>query len=525
MRRRDPSRSPLGTNLDFVADWSPELPFVDAFRQSRPWTSAPELRGPPDERPVDVDERGWVRSLLPGQWARTCVIWENPHAPRGRYTVLYEGTGELVLWGEVEGRDVASETGPGRITVQCDPATQGAEFGLAIRRTDRRDPIRNIRVLLPGGACENDDRVACQVDDDCEDARCVPFEETYQTQIFNPRFLAEMEAYGAIRFMNWQQTNQTEVRRWSERAQMHDAHWTMGRGVPFEVMIDLANRMHADAWINIPHRADDDFIVQTGRLFAERLAPERRVYVEYSNEVWNAQFPQAEYARQEGNRLRLAGSDGDEFMGHMRFHARRSVQMFGLFSRGFPDRQRVVRVLGSQTGNEWLADLMLSFEDTAAQTDALAVAPYFGMFVNPEGREAFLAQTNAQILEHTAHTLVPATLAEVRTVRAVATRYHVDLLAYEAGQHFIATEGLESDAEVNRRLDEIDRDPRFEEIYRAYFEGWREAGGGLLMHFVHCAGPSQWGRWGATYWLGQSPVTAPKLRAILRFVDTHERWW
>ena len=152
---RDPSaalRTPLGTNLDFLSDWTTATPFVDLMRTSRAWISG-SIESWDGGPPLDVDERGWIRSLRPGQVARTLLAWEITTHPAGRYVVLWEGEGEIQYFAGARDRLVASESRPGRHVLDIDPRRDGPGIGLMIVRTDPARPIRNIRVLMPGGAC------------------------------------------------------------------------------------------------------------------------------------------------------------------------------------------------------------------------------------------------------------------------------------------------------------------------------------------------------------------------------------
>ncbi|MGB5194913.1 MAG: hypothetical protein WBN70_18150, partial [Polyangiales bacterium] len=56
-----------------VVDYSTDMPFVDLFKSSRPWISGSDEKWD-DGRPLDLDEYGWVRSLKPGQVARTLML-------------------------------------------------------------------------------------------------------------------------------------------------------------------------------------------------------------------------------------------------------------------------------------------------------------------------------------------------------------------------------------------------------------------------------------------------------------------
>ncbi len=524
---RDPARSPLGTNLDSVSDWSGEIPFVDLFRTTRPWNSAASMDDSDDARPVDVDAHLWVRRLPPGQIVRTGMLNGGSIVTRaGRYVVLYAGQGRVEYFGGVERRFVESESRPGRHVFDIDPAEPGVDFfGFAITETDPDDPIRDVHVLLPGGSCEDDERRWCDEASPCASgARCVPFEESYEARPFNPDFLAELDLYGVIRFMNWNATNDSDLSRWEDRPRLEDARWATGRGVPLEVIADLVNRLDADAWICLPHLVDDAYAREAGRLLRRTLEPERRVYLEYSNEVWNGMFEQAQHARRMGQALHLAGED-QVALGSVRFYARRSMEVFAAFDEGFGDRDRVVHVIGAHSGNDFESTEMLAVDGLAEAADALAIAPYFGDFVRPDERAEFMAKSVDALLAEARDVHVPEALRQVRMQRAIAARHGLPLIAYEAGQHYVAVHGLEHDAEVNARMDALNRDPRFEAIYAQYLEGWREAGGGLLAHFVHAARSNDWGRFGALEHTGQPPSEAPKLRAIIRFVDAHPRWW
>ena len=92
-------RSPIGTNLNEIADWSTEWPFVDAMKFSRPWISGTEETWD-DGRAIDLDANGWPRSLQSNQIVHTLMFRNGDSStgylyPGGRYHVLYDGEGEL----------------------------------------------------------------------------------------------------------------------------------------------------------------------------------------------------------------------------------------------------------------------------------------------------------------------------------------------------------------------------------------------------------------------------------------------
>src|SRR5690606_2454276 len=134
-------------------------------------------------------------SLLPGQRARTLILWGPAQAPAGRYVVLYRGRGEL----EYRHGARVVDSRPGRDVLELPPDSGG--FELDIVATDRDDPIRELRVLMPGA------------DEGRPDA-------------FHPRFLERLAPYGVLRFMDWSRTNDYAPVAWSERPRPGDARWT-----------------------------------------------------------------------------------------------------------------------------------------------------------------------------------------------------------------------------------------------------------------------------------------------------------
>ena len=105
--------------------------------------------------------------------------------------------------------------------------------------------------------------------------------------------------------------------------------------------------------------------------------------------------------------------------------------------------------------------------------------------------------------------------------KAVADKYHVSLVAYEAGQHLVGVGPDQNDATLNALFDAANRDPRMGSLYTRYLNDWADAGGGLLMHFTHCAAYSKFGRFGSLEYMTQPRSHAPKYDALLRFLESH----
>jgi len=505
----------MGSNVATVVDYSTDMPLVDIFKSSRPWIS-----GTGDEwedgKPLDLDENGWVRSLKPEQIARTLMLTMGGH-PGGEFTVLYDGEGELMYDNMLNPLD-RERSRPGRHLIQL---KKNALIIFEIYKTNPRNPIRNIRVLPPGGSCEDDDAQWCDKSHPCGTGRCLPFEQTYEERIFHPKFLQSMSRYAVLRFMDWMGTNSSQIRTWEERPKMTDARWAT-HGVPIEVVMALAKRLRAEPWINIPHLADDDYVARLAAQVRDTLPEEFRVWVEYSNEVWNAQFAQHDEVAQ----CPAAKRHDDPYPALLACQAERSDAIFRTWRQAFGESaSRVVRVLGTQAAVPWASETVLSYANLHERIDVLAIAPYFGLVANHENQEEISRLSLDELLERTEKEVLPGAIHHMQSQAEVAKRFGVALVTYEGGQHFSAVMGVENNEAVNALYDALNRHPRMKDFYLRYLTAWREAGGQLFVNYTNCAPISKWGRWGLVEYLGQPHEEAPKLEAVMQFIDQNPRWW
>lgn len=488
------TRPPIGTNLARIDDWSTDFPFTDVFKTSRPWISgSASVWG--DSRPLDLDAHGWVRSLQPGQVARTLMFWDLSRVPgrypAGRYIVDYEGDGAIEYGGAARRID----SRPGRDLLDVEPA-RGGGIALVITSTDPKNYIRNLRVYREGS----------------DPAK----------HLFNPEFLDRLRNYKSIRFMDWMATNGnwspaggSQQQHWSDRPKPDDARWSNTHGVPLEVMAALANALHADAWFPMPHLADDDYVRNFAQTARRLLDPGLKAYVEYSNEVWNRRYAQAHYAQQQGLALRLSSNPQEA---QIRFYAKRSAEIFSIWEKVFP-KDRLVRVLASQAANLNVSEIALSYGNTAAHIDALAIAPYFGF--RPKEIDRARGMSLDDLMRELETSLLPRAKEFMTQQGKIARKHGVSLIAYEAGQHLVGVGKMQGDAALNALFDAANRDPHMGTLYTRYLNDWASTGGGLLMHFTHVSHYRKTGRFGSLEYMAQPRSEAPKYDALQRFIEGH----
>ncbi|MGE4140614.1 MAG: hypothetical protein AB7N76_08210 [Planctomycetota bacterium] len=471
-------------NLNTVSYYSPEWVFVDIFKTSRQLADFPWVLGSTSAPRPQLDPQGYPLGLASGQSVSAlCMVGIGGHYPAGKYTVLFEGEGEVQL-----GRDAALQShahdgqGTARFQVDVTPGSGGVQ--VTILRSSAQNHVRHVRVIMPG------------------------FEATYATQPFHPLFLERLRPFAFLRFMDWGDTNDSTLAEWQDRRRP-DYRTQYRGGIAYEYMLDLANTLQRHPWLCVPHKASDDFVRRLAELVRDRLAPGLKVMVEYSNEVWNPQFQQYHDV--------LAQGAARGIPWHAQY-TRRAVEIFRIFEEVLGGRGRLVRVLGTQVANPWIGAQIVKNLPAPDAADALAVAPYFSV-----GRDANKNWTTtrtwstAQVFEacRADASYIAGLVQQHRTLTRDAG---LALVAYEGGQHLTGRGAGTDDAQLMSLFIAANRSATMGTVYREYFARWAELGGGPFCHFNYVYVPQKWGSWGSLEY--QDQQGAPKYEALLDVVES-----
>jgi hypothetical protein len=485
-----------------ISDWSPASPFVDVFKTAREWIPQDVVGGPFDNgHSITTDADGWVTSLDPGQAVATMMIKNSDGwYPAGEYICLYDGEGTITFEADAS---VAWST-PGRMGVNITP-TNTTYTLLRITATNPANYIRNIRLIMPG------------------------FETTHETAIFHPDFLASLSNFDVLRFMDFGATNYSEVSTWADRTTPNSLSQARQKGphagACLEYMVDLANTNLSDAWICLPYLVDDDFVRNAAILIRDRLDARLRVFIEYSNEVWNRQFPVASYAENKGLAL---GLSSDPFEARLRYYSQRSQEIHRIFTEAFAGQtDRLVRIAAGQS-NPWTGTTILDWDGTQGFVDAntvsdrfdkYAIAPYFGGYLgkNPQAYDT-VNMTIAEVLTACDDDSIrfngPSGTTEKNFFNA--TTRGIPLIAYEGGQH-LAPVGVAK--EVQALVDlfiSANRDMGMRQVYFNDLARWNiSSGGGLMVTYAYISDYSKHGSWGIFESQGQNLATAPKWLGLM----------
>jgi hypothetical protein len=492
--------TPLGGGLNGQNDWIRDLAFVDAMKTAGQFRAL-QGGGIDFQHDAPVDAQGWpttdfgvyVNESRPplGTHKVSFVTRSRPDVR----LVVHPGRVENLTWDAASGRGTAD-------VVLTQPG--GEHFVLIFTGTG--GGARDVKVIRPGYGPAN-------------------------PPTFTNEYLAHLRNLhpSVLRFMDWTETNRNVVGKWSERTLPTDARQTMSltravpgggqetgeKGVAWEYAIELANAVGADAWINVPTLADDDYVANLAKLFHAKLRADLHLWVEYSNETWNSAFAQTHW------NTTLAQSDGslnddgraDRYLLGQRRAAKRTVQIGDAFVREFGSAVgpagRVRPVLSNQYDNPFLITDQVDFVQRAfgapnTHLYAIANAPYMEM--------------------HDADKRTNLTATDVLdALSAWVDRYGKDnkldqwnslgagkglkVAAYEGGPDTFGPNNVAAKKAASL-------DPRMRDVCEKYLKIWYAKGGDQFNWFTIGAGTydSQYGTWSVTNDI--TNLDTPKMQAF-----------
>lgn len=552
------NKSSLGVNIGWITAWSEQNLFIDTFKVAQgKWLGRPADFSCYGCREIEVDQFGWVKKLDKDVVAELGVL--SPKAFVGKYTILYEGKGELVI--SVNGKSEIISHSKGRAIVEY-VKEKNSFLRLRITKTDPSNYIRNIRVLVPGGICNNNPLEHANVVSDCKGKSFTPYEKIYERIIFHGEFLKEMSSFKLFRFMDAWNINLNKMKEPEDMKTLSSATWS--NFLPVKAIITLSNLLNTDVWINIPHYASSRMVSHIARELKAGLKDNISVYIEHSNEVWNfgpgfphhgdssglacSKYPDLikacdnEVAYQEQTKINRVGNgilcEGHNFpwIGECaeavyRYHSDRTVK-FGKIFKNIIGSKRVFTIMAGQAANVRLNDNLLKYNDNYKNVDALAVAPYFGKnFTNGEV-ENLLINDHAAAVNNFFNDLLPdimySTNKFMKKNASLAARYSVELFAYEGGPHITAYKGsfvngnkVKTLTEIGKFIQAIDRDSRMKASVTYNLNSWQDVGGGVFMYYKNYANPNNEYMWGLFEFTGQGVKSSQKMQGVLDYIDSN----
>lgn len=506
----------IGMNLNSVTDWTTSWVFRDAFKLARSFTIRSTnttiwegyFNGPPE-----VDADGWVTSIPADTineeghtitYYADSILFSQGGNPAGIYRAEWSGEGEITFGAApVE----TGTTEDGRSYALIDVA-EDQTLHIRIDSTNPDDYIRDIQLFMPeynGHSLEMDN-----------------WQPGSDESPFHPLFLERLEPFDTLRFMQWQQVNRDgrDVLTIDDlRPATHANQGTTDRstynGVSVEYQVQLANDLSSNAWFNMPHQANDDYVRTFAEYVRDNIHDDAQVFVEYSNEVWNYAFG-FEANAWIGEQQELPENEGLSFVQVWAQEARRD---FGIWSEVFAGQEdRLTRVAAGQQNNVWLTGQLLA--NMNGEFDAVSSTSYAGL----EGEHLEWVNestTEEEIIDYVIETSVPWSLETQAAHVALAEQYSDELgrdiqfVTYEGGSHLSAFGYDHTDL-----VQSATEHPRFREVYEHLLNGMEQLG--IDMHtqyvFTSTGQPSPWGEFGVLHEMDQPLEDSHEYNALVDFI-------
>lgn len=496
----------LGVNLEGLYDWNRSMMFVDVVKTSRgfghpsaPWCMSGGQGGCPTSGYPTRDANGWPQGdsaviLLTSNDGLNRSLPQTFPSLFGTYALQFTGRATVTALASpgVTVQNVSYNATTNTTTASVVMSTTANQLFLSFTGTS--GGVRNVQLLRPGYPLGT-------------------------TQLFTNEFLNAIRPYSTLRAMDYLHVNDSNVRQWSDRTLPTYATQAMPNGGSWEYLIQLANVTGKDIWINIPDQVDlndtssNNYVIQLANLLKAQLKPGIRVYVEWSNEVWNSMFAQylrnynaasAEVKAGDPNKLSLAGTDSNTYYWAHRRNAHRIYLIANLFKQVYgtaavPDTIRPV--LASQFAQPFIFEdslryLKMYYGEPRNYLYGIAGAPY----INATQARTTLDPLFSD-LWGSLNGLLPMFSGKSFytggypvwnvTQKSLADYYGIKSIAYEGSLD------PKNYATVSLSLAEQSvYDPRTGQIIQAWLNQWYGCGNDLFMYFGLSGAPTNWGVWG-----------------------------
>ena len=529
----------MGINISAPQDAGEDRLYADVISMSRSFINGPDANST-TAGPAPVDANGWPTSDF------SFYVWAGIGQMHGTYTLSFKG--QATVSGSIGNIPITYDSGTNTSTGTFQYTNAGSGFlSLSFTGTKRTNSsasgsgvtaIKLMRPLTPGSS------------------------QSYPSStLFTNPIKALISKFSVVRFMDYSGTNANVQTNWSDRSlpswasfnrNPGGAYGWQGIGGPWEHVIQLMNETGKDAWINIPIRATDAYIKNVALMFAygsdgvnpytspqanpvyPPLKANLKVYVEYSNELWNfgGAFTQSRENCQAASDELVSTSGNsplnwDKTWNNVTYNnsgwnwnmcnrrtTKRSVEMSNIFRSVFADAGMITRVrpvLMSQLSNAGAAlfdqtKMMLDYyNNLGGNFVATPHSPNY-YFYGAGGSGYYYPATSVSTPDglFADPGMAPAGFApQLQEDAKLVAAMGLKRVAYEGGPSLDKTGGTR-DAVSAQAIN----DPRMKSAVVNMHNAWSSNGGELLV-YLSATGDYQWG-----FTPDVHNLSTPKLLAI-----------
>jgi len=485
----------FGINIDGFAYWSPLGAHCDALTLFGPWQA--------------VNTTSYIDALF----AKSPSLLNRTNYPltdadttshmagydAGNYKISYEGNATVDVAGASNVFSITNWTTVGTrkeatITLKQTPVS----LRIRVSNVDRNNPIRNMK-MIP-----------------LNEPECVA------GNTYRQKFLSKLEPFSTIRFMDWQMTNGSPLISWYDRplkgsfGRTRSVFGNAHLGIIPEDIVELANITGKDVWVNIPHMADDDYVRQFARFLKTNLNANSKIYLEYSNEVWNSIFLQHSYARAKGRADTRVDQRSDlEIVAE--YYGLRLKEVANIFKTEFGTTaftNRIYPVVNTNIASaDWPYMVLRSVERNFRYETGVTPGSYHdirAIAVNPYiGSDQLASVSGATIFDKMKNVITERLVPWFSNLKNSTIQHGINLpyVAYESGQHL-----------VGREYRQYTNDPGMGEVYKALYTWFHTAtNGGLAVHFGLVSQQDGDYHWGLFETMSQT--TSPRYQALMDLMN------
>jgi hypothetical protein len=468
--------------------------FIDVVKETNRWNGVGTF-----------DRQGWPRNdcELVLMDKRPVMEWSNEIDDPDEYRIDYSGVykcsfeGSALVTnagGDFSIRKYAYNSNTNLSTFDLVVSPPGANHGLVIirfsdsRRTVDSAPntgIRNLKVFRPGYALATEKTFTDEYIRLCKSANFACF-----------RYYTVQNIWSG-------EPVYPEATQWNARKLPGDASQSSMTSINgkrdgwcWEYIIELANLIKKDIWINIHISCSEDYVRNLVEMLKNQLDPAINIYVENSNEVWSpTHMTHGPYNAAQ------AGAYGISFDQN---YARRCVELSNLFKEIFGAgaiNNRIRVICAGQSGyfdrsRQHLTYINSTFGPPKNFIYGISIALYFGSAYERGTPQQI---TNGMILDIDQSINDPSKSGYRPAFIQLAKSWGFagGCTAYEGGPSDLT--GLGADISNVANIIRANRTEAMREVMiHNYAPGWFDIGGGVACQFTIYSGYNRYGCWGLT---------------------------
>lgn len=481
----------VGVNMAGEYSYTKNTTFVDMLHQANEFKTFADPFG---AALATVGADGWPV----GSFAVVLMDGSAVASNAGTYTIAFEGAATVTNAGTHGTISNVRTSGTYTLADLVWPA-DGTVMALKFSVTS---DVKNLRVIRPG-----------------YDWAAPP--------LFTTGFLSHHAPFKLIRYMDF---NHANTQRGTTPAALTGANRptpstrrvfgggnpAIQSGPPMEFSIAFSELTNSDMWINIPYHADSTYWTAIATLLRDTTTKNQKIYVEFSNEVWNFTFEQyflcaaerdAVVANAGGSKIKDDGTTNTLEL-HARLVAEKTVLIAQAFEAVFGSGAMMTRIRpvfayqigGAQTYIEnALAFIKASYGPPSQYIWTISGAPYYNLGNRKD--EVFSTADIALDVLQSGLDVAPGIdgsggvypVYEYERFMTTAARFGLKKpMAYEIGFDTAAETHPTADRPV---LSQANASPRITAMVNQAIADWQKAGGGAVAWFTSGSTPS----WGSEY--------------------------